>query len=636
MVAESPPGSSCSPRPLATWKSRKSDFTAPKPCNRFGTNLSRCDRVRPSRRRNAVSLSMSERISPPRSDDLLLQLKNQSRTSSKDSAAQIASHSRRVAALDATAAEIRSARSQAEQKKSTSTSLLAELRPFADALKEKRWYSPAFWKARSDKTLANRLADAESQLSSAAAALDELAKHEQKLAAERQRAEQENDVELNKWLESEIARRKCELDASEAELEREAKVDASREQQLSAELGQAAADHNAGRTIAEGELAEARHEFERARSHSTEVSATIDSLVMLACQEASIVAGPIADLATDRELQAGRAFDLVVIDNAHRMNEGDFLAALRLASRCVLIGEPSAVGSGRSRVQQPDLFARLASALRHEVWVQDGDKLVCRLHSVRGADRKRLECEPVADSPEIELRVFAPAEVEPALAEVAFPISFDPAVAREFLFREMGEITCQPSGRTPRWETPDGKLVARFASSDTGNQYATIGEGIREELCGLETRAIHFESNWSSDDARAWLEEHVGQRDPGRTDLPAQIVSSLPRSCAMAQSRLLGRLQRSAGRKWPTRRVPRGSGPRPTAASRTQRQAATRRRRWLRDRPGRSEAACGAARRFQRPTGPRLRQRARGTGTRSLFGSRAVTAWPSLRHSRPK
>jgi hypothetical protein len=39
-----------------------------------------------------------------------------------------------------------------------------------------------------------------------------------------------------------------------------------------------------------------------------------------------------------------------------------------------------------------------------------------------------------------------------------------------------------------------------------------LGSGIREELAGLETRAIHFPADWPLDRAKAWAHEHVGRR----------------------------------------------------------------------------------------------------------------------------
>jgi hypothetical protein len=180
------------------------------------------------------------------------------------------------------------------------------------------------------------------------------------------------------------------------------------------------------------------------------------------------------------------------------------------------MGEPAEATLQRSRVANPDLFGRLTATLRHDVWVQDENTLTCRLYPVRGPERRRLECEPVADAPEIELRVFNPPSGEPTLAEVSFPCDTPPTTAREYLYHELGEVTCQPRCRSVNWETRTDGIVARFGPIDPAATTAEIGIGIREELVGLETRAVRFHPDWTIESAKAWVAEIVGCREPGR------------------------------------------------------------------------------------------------------------------------
>jgi len=269
-------------------------------------------------------------------------------------------------------------------------------------------------------------------------------------------------------------------------------------------------------TALESELTATRQELDLARNWANEVHARTDQIVREACGPVQVVAGPVAGIGGDPTAAAHAPFDLLVIDDAHRLAEADFTAAAKLARRSVLTGEPVGVPNGRARTARPDLFARLTGALRHEIWTHEGPRLVCRLYPVRGAARRRLECDPVVDAPDIELRLFTAPGGEPTLAEVAFPDTTTPAAAREYLVRELGEVTCEPRGRSGTWsETPSG-LVLRFGPTDANTMFAEIGPGVREELADLETRAIHFGSDWSTEQAKEWAAGNGGHRAGGR------------------------------------------------------------------------------------------------------------------------
>jgi hypothetical protein len=346
-----------------------------------------------------------------------------------------------------------------------------------------------------------------------------LTAREQKLAEDRLAAEEEHRGELTRWTESETNRRKADLDSREAVLKQELDADRGRAESLKSALGSDSMD---GRSAAEASLPEARRELEAARTHSEHVQADVERFVREACPDPLVVAGPVAAITN---LGSVGPFDLLVLDDAHRLDENDLYAVAEVANRWVLLGEFPPGGRGRGR---PQLFARLGSALRHDVWTQEESGLLCRLYTVRGRDRKHLECEPVADSPEIELRLYTPPDGEPTLAEVAFPSTTSPNAAREFLLRELGEVTCQPHARTARWRATDAGPVLQFASPTSPTAFAEIGTGVREELAGLDTVAILFDSAWSMEQARAWADEHLGHRDPGRSVTLARPYRACP------------------------------------------------------------------------------------------------------------
>jgi hypothetical protein len=426
-----------------------------------------------------------------------------------------AAFARRMATLDERAAELQATRADAAERQRTAEAECRRLRPRAEALAGGRWFTPAYWQARMDKDGPARLAEAESRLAAVNTALEELAVREQKLSADRRAAEAEHAADWSRLIDAEVARRLGDLNDRAARTDEAAAADAIREGELASRLRQAGADPNGERAAAEAELAHARAELDAARGWASEVQARTDELAREACPVPNVVAGPIASLALAPEFTAGE-FDLFIVDDAHKVSEADFLAAAALARRWVLVGEPPGVPTGRAKGSPPDLFGRLSAALRHDVWAREGNRLVCKLLPVRGADRRRLECEPVVDAPEIELRLFTPSDGDPALAEVSFPDRTTPAAAREYLCRELGEVTCQPLGRTAAWEvTPNGPVL-RFGPPHPDVAFADIGSGVREELAGLETRAIHFDAGWSIEQARAWAAEHAGRRDVGR------------------------------------------------------------------------------------------------------------------------
>jgi AAA domain len=436
----------------------------------------------------------------------------------------VAARARKSAVFDGAAAELRAARSEAEERNRTAESACRDLRPKAAALESGRWYTTTFWRARFDHTLAAKLAEAEGRLAVAKAALDELAVREQKLAADRRLADEELAAERARLIDGEVARRTAELASRTAEIDLFVSTDTDRQTALMKSLGEAA--DNATTIAVEHEVA--RQDLALARDWSRQVETNIDELVREACSSVNVVAGPIAGIATDNDLAAVGPFDLLVIDDAHKLGEVDFHAAARLARRWVLIGEPTHLLTGRARNTRPELFTRLAAALRHEVWGHEGDRLVCRLSPVRVSDRRRLECEPVADAPDIELRLFTPPNGDPTLAEVAFPVGHSPTAAREYLFRELGEVTCCPRLRTANWSTnPDGHTL-RFGPADPSATLAQSGNGVREELVALETRAIHFTTDWSLEQAKAWAAEHVGRRDSGRVSSLARPYRACP------------------------------------------------------------------------------------------------------------
>jgi hypothetical protein len=226
-------------------------------------------------------------------------------------------------------------------------------------------------------------------------------------------------------------------------------------------------------------------------------------------------------------------FDLLIVDDAHRLTENDVGPLARQAARWVFVGElqanpafdahagqrrgialPGRRGNGASA----NLMARLSQALLWPIWQRDGQRLRCRMLSITAEQRRRLEVEPVADSPEIELHIFCPEQGEPTLAEVVFPASLSLEHAKLFLFRELEEVPV-PAG-VPRWEEADGQIRVIW-SEETGGQKIEYAPGVTEHFSSRvpgRTVAICFNeaTGWDRPRAENWIRRHTRRIDTGR------------------------------------------------------------------------------------------------------------------------
>jgi hypothetical protein len=124
-----------------------------------------------------------------------------------------------------------------------------------------------------------------------------------------------------------------------------------------------------------------------------------------------------------------------------------------------------------------------------------------------------LDCEPLADQPEVELRFLRPAAGgEPQLAQVAFPANFAIAAAKAFLARELGACFVRLAG-VPEWAETADAIEARVPGTAAGGECVDLGDGVREELTGPAadcwTAAVRFDraAGWTPESARARLAE---------------------------------------------------------------------------------------------------------------------------------
>ena len=138
-------------------------------------------------------------------------------------------------------------------------------------------------------------------------------------------------------------------------------------------------------------------------------------------------------------------------------------------ARWVLVGEqqpdaeaaaPPRAGHGRllrPNALRPGFFQRLWRNLRWDprrlpyAWEQRGMRLHCRLRHLAPEQEAWVQSERLADRPDVELHILARPRQEPELVEVVFPASTSVPEAKEYLFRELGEVTLQAAGPDWHW-----------------------------------------------------------------------------------------------------------------------------------------------------------------------------------------
>jgi len=228
-------------------------------------------------------------------------------------------------------------------------------------------------------------------------------------------------------------------------------------------------------------------------------------------------------------------FDVLIVLDAQTCVEADLLPVAQAARHWIMLGEPAPptnparfpvrVSPQRQSHPRPALFHELWQLSRFDAWTSETDRRVYRLHPVAPADRAKLETESVADRPDIELRIL-PGDDEPILAEVAFPAEMTSAEARQFLFRELGEIPCRTSLRSGHWDESNEGVRFRLNSSDSTELppcLLPLGDGIdllMHDPAGGHQRdefAIQFPAGYAIESAKAWLIGHLARHDDGRT-----------------------------------------------------------------------------------------------------------------------
>jgi hypothetical protein len=473
--------------------------------------------------------------------------------------------------------QITERRQQVEEQREQQTSLegqIAALRPLAEARQGKRWWTRAWWRAFFRKELLANLASLEEQRQKAQDRWAELDEEVQRLTAERDQAGERLRHQLRQQQQTEAARRQAEVDNQIAGFDQEAALLREKWQTACRALDPAVPPPAApsSQAVRDGRAAwrHALQQTEQERDFARRWIACLEETPPwpgLLAGSANLVAATPAALAADPHFGgnavAGRGFDLLVLQEAEAITESEFRKLAGRARRWVLVGEPAFEAAGnvqrtyalrkpRPTTLRADFFDKIWHQLHWEprglpyAWIREGDRLCCRLRPVPADQRQWLETESLADSPDIELRIVAPPQSQPVLAEVVFPAAFTVAAAKAYLYRELEELTVQTSSRSVRWVEEPHRILFCLAEEPLRDSEAVeLETGVREHIaetragsrgpCGegtWQTCCLEFDrlAGWQRPQAEEWVQRRLGARDLGRTarlDVPHRMHPDL-------------------------------------------------------------------------------------------------------------
>jgi AAA domain len=439
----------------------------------------------------------------------------------------------------------------------------ANLSPFLHARTGGRFWTPAWWKALLKPAETRRAAEVAQLLLTCRGELEQQERTLASALVDRQRTEEETALDRTRLLDQERTRRHAALSAEIGKLEAANTELARRWQDQCRPLPELA-----NRSIAnQNELAEARQDLAEARARAVASGLRAEQWLALLdrhphalrdalIENSPVVAATATGWAADRELAArlsSKPFDLLILEDAEQFSETECASYARLARRWLFVGSdnlldheleaaPRGVEERQETVQlqHPVFFGQLWQRLHSNperlpyAWVEDGDKLVCRLRSIHPEQRTWIETERLADHPQIVLHILALPRSRPVVAEVVFPAAFTIQRAKQFILQELQELAVHAPARSMRWHDDHSeRLVLQLAGQVCNHPAAVaLAPGIKEMLnprqtaqaggtaeVAWQTCCIEFDrlSGWQRGAAEDWIERHLGLRDIGRT-----------------------------------------------------------------------------------------------------------------------
>lgn len=443
---------------------------------------------------------------------------------------------------------------QYEQELNEARSQVDQVRTLCEAKQGGRWWSASFWKAKFDKSLPEKSVHLEEVKRHIEEAIQAAKARIAVLDAEIDAVHRERDGGIRTLLDDELGRRTAEM---RGELDRACAEEASLVANLERNRNQIASTLELTpervaslpveelRSMASSRQRENEQELLFARRWNDFLQSEGEGLVRQNRVAIPLVAGTFGSVQADAFFTDAAVrslpFDLLLIDEAAHLQEGDFNAAIARAKRTVLIsevGEPdtdaeragrNAKGASRYSVaprRKPDVFEKLWKRFFTPIWTYEGKRLVAHLVPLAEDQLRYVERESVADNPQVELRIHTPDQGEPRLSGVAFAPSMTPAQAHRFLYSELGEVMAFPPSRVVNWSEGEASIHVRFGDLPILEE-VSLDEGVRQQLNGYYTIGFVFDPTvWTRDRASEWLGERLASHSPGkaiRLEIPSRI-----------------------------------------------------------------------------------------------------------------
>lgn len=246
-----------------------------------------------------------------------------------------------------------------------------------------------------------------------------------------------------------------------------------------------------------------------------------EQLVGRLAEFSNLIAGPFAALDQNADfLEPGQQFDVLVIEEAHLFTEAELLDLTRRAERCVLIG---AFPLGPSKRVQDDVFPRLWKRFHddlptpHYAWRCDDGRWTVQLQSLTPEIERKLEREPLADNPGVDLYFHTQSKGQTKLVQVRFPESFPLKQCKEWIRHELDEWALCGASSQPWLEEAEDCIQIRFSTAAADSMHE-IEPGLREAVAGAQTLGLHFDRrHWTRERCDAWALQYLHWRDAGRT-----------------------------------------------------------------------------------------------------------------------
>ena len=440
----------------------------------------------------------------------------------------------------------------------------AQLSPLLLASSSGSFWTRAWWAAKFKPAQTARADQVARLLAASSAGLEEQVRSLEAAGLERQRLIEQTNLDRKRLvgaermrLENQFSAEIAGLEARKAELThrwleqcRQLSLPANNSLATQEDLARAGKEWTDGRAGAEATSLRAKQWLELLDQHP---QALRDALIDHTPLFAATAAGWAADPGLANRL-ASRPFDLLILEEAEQFTEPECAAYARLARRWLFVGGDyllntdivaAPLGRAENRpavlpVQQPVFFGQLWQRLHSNPeslpysWVDDGEKLVCRLRPILEEQRTWIETERLVDYPQIVLHILALPRSQPVVAEVVFPATFTIQKAKQFILQELQELAVHAPARSMRWQDDHSDRLVLQLAGDVCQHPANVplAHGIREMLnpkeraetngsggVAWQTCCIEFDrqSGWHRGTAEEWIERHLGLRDRGRT-----------------------------------------------------------------------------------------------------------------------